>query len=177
MSLRIIAKTYGKNLPPILNGGAATNPPTDPNGCIVETSDLRKAGLKITVPRLKILDILGSAQPRHMSAEDIYRHLLQSHEDIGLATVYRVLTQFEAAGLVTRHHFEGATAVFELNEGQHHDHIVCLDCGRVEEFVDAGIEEKQRAIAAKHHFEIRDHSMILYGNCRRKNCPSRTEKT
>ena len=144
-------------------------------GIAVETSDLRKAGLKITVPRLKILDILGSVQPRHMSAEDIYRHLLQSHEDIGLATVYRVLTQFEAAGLVTRHHFEGATAVFELNEGQHHDHIVCLDCGKVEEFVDSGIEEKQRAIAAKHQFEIRDHSMILYGNCRRENCPSRVE--
>jgi Fur family transcriptional regulator, ferric uptake regulator len=146
------------------------------SGGRVETSELRKAGLKITVPRLKILDILGSMQPRHMSAEDIYRHLLQSHEDIGLATVYRVLTQFEAAGLVTRHHFEGATAVFELNEGPHHDHIVCLDCGKVEEFVDAGIEEKQRAIAAKHHFEIRDHSMILYGSCRRKSCPSKAEK-
>jgi Fur family ferric uptake transcriptional regulator len=111
-----------------------------------------------------------------MSAEDIYRHLLQSHEDIGLATVYRVLTQFEAAGLVTRHHFEGATAVFELNEGQHHDHIVCLDCGRVEEFVDADIEAKQRSIAAKHQFEIRDHSMILYGNCKRKGCPGKEGK-
>jgi Fur family ferric uptake transcriptional regulator len=141
----------------------------------VQTADLRKAGLKITVPRLKILDILGSAQPRHMSAEDIYKHLLQSHEDIGLATVYRVLTQFEAAGLVTRHHFEGVTAVFELNEGAHHDHIVCLDCGKVEEFVDAAIEKQQHAIAAKLQFEIRDHSMILYGNCRRKECPSRGE--
>ena len=115
----------------------------------METSDLRKAGLKITLPRLKILEILGTAQPRHMSAEDIYKHLLESHEDIGLATVYRVLTQFEAAGLVTRHHFEGTTAVFELNEGEHHDHIVCLDCGKVEEFMDAGIEDRQRAIAAK----------------------------
>jgi Fur family ferric uptake transcriptional regulator len=144
-------------------------------GKAVETSDLKKAGLKITAPRLKILEILGSAQPRHMSAEDIYRHLLTSHEDIGLATVYRVLTQFEAAGIVTRHHFEGATAVFELNEGQHHDHIVCLDCGKVEEFVDHGIEERQKAIAAKHQFEIRDHSMILYGRCRKENCPTRGE--
>ena len=142
----------------------------------METADLRKAGLKITVPRLKILDILGSAQPRHMSAEDIYRHLLQSHEDIGLATVYRVLTQFEAAGLVTRHHFEGVTAVFELNEGAHHDHIVCLDCGKVEEFVDPAIEKQQHAIAAKLEFELRDHSMILYGHCRRTGCPSRPEK-
>jgi Fur family transcriptional regulator, ferric uptake regulator len=141
----------------------------------LETNDLRKAGLKITAPRLKILEILGSAQPRHMSAEDIYRHLLQSHEDIGLATVYRVLTQFEAAGIVARHHFEGATAVFELNEGQHHDHIVCLDCGKVEEFVDQGIEERQKAIADKHQFEIRDHSMILYGRCQKQNCPTRGE--
>ncbi len=113
----------------------------------VETQDLRKAGLKVTLPRIKILEILGTATPRHMSAEDIYKHLLESHEDIGLATVYRVLTQFEAAGLVTRHHFEGTTAVFELNEGQHHDHIVCLGCGRVEEFMDAGIEERQRQVA------------------------------
>ncbi len=142
----------------------------------METKDLRNAGLKVTIPRVKILDILGSASPRHMSAEDIYKHLLQSHEDIGLATVYRVLTQFEAAGLVTRHHFEGATSVFELNEGPHHDHIVCLDCGHVEEFVDDGIEEKQRAIAAKHQFEIRDHSMILFGTCRRVNCPNRSSE-
>jgi Fur family transcriptional regulator, ferric uptake regulator len=139
----------------------------------VETSDLRKAGLKITLPRLKILEILGTATPRHMSAEDIYKHLLESHEDIGLATVYRVLTQFEAAGLVTRHHFEGTTAVFELNEGEHHDHIVCLDCGKVEEFMDAGIEDRQRTIAAKLQFEIKDHAMILYGRCKRVNCPSR----
>ncbi len=137
----------------------------------VETKDLRKAGLKVTLPRVKILDILGSADPRHMSAEDIYKHLLQSHEDIGLATVYRVLTQFEAAGLVTRHHFEGTTAVFELNEGPHHDHIVCLDCGHVEEFVDAGIEERQRTIATQHEFEISDHSMILFGVCRKTTCP------
>src|SRR5512138_2227086 len=142
----------------------------------VETEDLRKAGLKVTVPRIKILDILGKSTPRHMSAEDIYKHLLESHEDIGLATVYRVLTQFEAAGLVTRHHFEGTTAVFELNEGQHHDHIVCLDCGKVEEFMDSSIEERQQAIASKMQFELKDHSMILYGRCKRPNCPSREQQ-
>lgn len=141
----------------------------------METKDLRRAGLKITAPRLKILEILSNANPRHMSAESIYRHLLHSHEDIGLATVYRVLTQFEAAGLVTRHHFEGAMAVFELNEGHHHDHIVCLDCGKVEEFVDTEIEARQRAIAGKYQFDISDHSMILYGHCRRKGCSGKIE--
>jgi len=139
----------------------------------VETNDLRKAGLKVTLPRIKILEILGTTQPRLMSAEDIYKHLLESHEDIGLATVYRVLTQFEAAGLVTRHHFEGTTAVFELKEGQHHDHIVCLDCGRVEEFMDSGIEERQKTVANKLKFEIKDHAMILYGRCKRAACPYR----
>ena len=142
----------------------------------VETNDLRKAGLKVTLPRIKILEILGTTQPRHMSAEDIYKHLLESHEDIGLATVYRVLTQFEAAGLVTRHHFEGTTAVFELNEGQHHDHIVCLDCGRVEEFMDAGIEERQKVVANKLQFDIKDHAMILYGRCKRTACPYRDKE-
>lgn len=131
----------------------------------MESNDLRKAGLKITLPRVKILEILGNANPRHMSAEDIYKHLLESHEDIGLATVYRVLTQFEAAGLVARHHFDGVTAMFELNEGAHHDHMVCLGCGRVEEFMDTDIEQQQLAIAAKYDFEIQDHSMILYGRC------------
>ncbi len=142
----------------------------------MENNDLRKVGLKVTLPRIKILEILGTTQPRHMSAEDIYKHLLESHEDIGLATVYRVLTQFEAAGLVTRHHFEGATAVFELNEGDHHDHIVCLDCGRVEEFMDAGIEERQRSVASKLQFEIQDHAMILYGRCKVVNCPHRDKQ-
>lgn len=138
----------------------------------METNDLRRAGLKVTLPRIKILEILGTAKPRHMSAEDIYKHLLESHEDIGLATVYRVLTQFEAAGLVTRHHFEGTTAVFELNEGEHHDHIVCLDCGRVEEFMDSGIEARQKEVAAKLGYQLVDHSMILYGRCGRPGCPS-----
>ena len=136
----------------------------------METNDLRKAGLKVTLPRMKILDILGAAQPRHMSAEDIYRRLLDTHEDIGLATVYRVLTQFEAAGLVERHHFEGATAVFELNEGAHHDHIVCMDCGRVEEFTDTHIEKRQHDISKAKGYALADHSMILYGRCQKPDC-------
>ncbi len=140
----------------------------------MEGKDLRNVGLKVTLPRLKILEILEGGGARHKSAEDIYRALLTSNEDIGLATVYRVLTQFEAAGLVTRHHFENGMAVFELNSGDHHDHIVCLDCGKVEEFMDGGIEERQKAVASEHGFEIHDHSMILYGRCRKANCPSRT---
>ncbi|MGH8285426.1 MAG: ferric iron uptake transcriptional regulator [Steroidobacteraceae bacterium] len=139
----------------------------------MEGKDLRKAGLKVTLPRLKILEILESSKTHHLSAEAIYRNLLESNEDIGLATVYRVLTQFEAAGLVTRHHFEDGMAVFELNHGVHHDHIVCLDCGRVEEFMDAGIEDRQTAVADRLGFEIQDHSLILYGRCRRAGCPSR----
>ena len=139
----------------------------------MEGKDLRNAGLKVTLPRLKILEILEGGGVRHKSAEDIYRALLNSNEDIGLATVYRVLTQFEAAGLVTRHHFENGMAVFELNHGDHHDHIVCLDCGKVEEFMDSGIEERQQVIAAQLGFEIHDHSMILYGRCRKPDCPSR----
>jgi Fur family ferric uptake transcriptional regulator len=138
----------------------------------LEGKDLRNAGLKVTLPRLKILEILEGGGARHKSAEDIYRALLNSNEDIGLATVYRVLTQFEAAGLVTRHHFENGMAVFELNRGDHHDHIVCLDCGKVEEFMDAGIEERQKTIANQLGFDIQDHSMILYGRCRKTNCPS-----
>ncbi|HEY4342288.1 MAG TPA: ferric iron uptake transcriptional regulator [Steroidobacteraceae bacterium] len=139
----------------------------------MEGKDLRKAGLKVTLPRLKILEILERSQTRHMSAEDIYRSLLESNEDIGLATVYRVLTQFEAAGLVTRHHFEDGMAVFEINHGTHHDHIVCLDCGRVEEFMDTGIEERQGSVAKKLGFEIRDHSLIIYGHCVRQSCAHR----
>jgi Fur family ferric uptake transcriptional regulator len=142
----------------------------------VEPSQLRRAGLKITAPRLKILEILASATVRHMSAEDVYRRLLELNEDIGLATVYRVLTQFESAGLVTRHHFEGGTAVFELNEGTHHDHIVCVDCGRVEEFSDDSIEERQHSIAKRLGFEITDHSLTLHGHCVRENCPYRPKR-
>ncbi len=143
----------------------------------MEGKDLRKAGLKVTLPRLKILELLESSATRHMSAEDIYRSLLDSNEDIGLATVYRVLTQFEAAGLVSRHHFEDGMAVFEINQGNHHDHIVCIECGRVEEFVDASIEERQTAVAKKLGYEIRDHSLILYGQCKRPNCSYRKKVT
>lgn len=139
----------------------------------MEGKDLRNAGLKVTLPRLKILEILEGSGARHKSAEDIYKALLNSNEDIGLATVYRVLTQFEAAGLVTRHHFENGMAVFELNRGSHHDHIVCLDCGKVEEFMDAGIEDRQEAIAKQHGFEIEDHSMVVYGHCRKTDCPGK----
>jgi Fur family ferric uptake transcriptional regulator len=143
----------------------------------VEGKDLRKAGLKVTLPRLKILEILESSQTRHLSAEEIYKRLLGSSEDIGLATVYRVLTQFEAAGLVARHHFEDGMAVFELNEGAHHDHIVCMDCGKVEEFVDAEIETRQDAIARRLGFEIEEHSLVLYGRCQKKDCPNRKALT
>ena len=130
----------------------------------MKDKDLRDAGLRVTLPRQRILEILERGPSRHMSAEDIYRALLESHEDVGVATVYRVLTQFEAAGLVTRHHFESGNAVFELN-GSHHDHVVCLDCGNIEEFTDLGIEKRQTAVAERLGFEIADHSLILYGYC------------
>ncbi len=132
----------------------------------MEKQDLRDAGLKVTLPRLKILEILeNQTEDRHMSAEQVYKHLLSDDEEIGLATVYRVLTQFEAAGLVTRHHFEGGNSVFELNKGDHHDHLLCVKCGRVEEFQDNVIEQRQREIAARFEFELTDHSLYLYGLC------------
>ncbi len=137
----------------------------------MESKDLRKVGLKVTLPRVKILDILENNTDLHMTAEEVYRSLLESGEDIGLATVYRVLTQFEAAGLVKRHNFEGGSAVFELDDGGHHDHIVCLECGRVEEFVDEVIEDRQKAIADNLGYKISDHSLILYGSCARHECP------
>lgn len=127
-----------------------------------QRQELRKAGLKITLPRLKILEILEGAEPRHMSAEDIYKELLESDEDIGLATVYRVLTQFESAGLVNRHNFEGGHSVFELDDGEHHDHMVCVDTGEVVEFVSDEIERLQEEIAEKHGFDLLDHSLVLY---------------
>jgi Fur family ferric uptake transcriptional regulator len=127
-----------------------------------QRQELRKAGLKITLPRLKILEIFERAEQRHLSAEDIYKDLLQSDEDIGLATVYRVLTQFEAAGLVTRHNFEGGHSVFELDDGGHHDHMVCVDSGDVIEFFNEEIERLQRKMAAEHGFELLDHSLVLY---------------
>lgn len=128
----------------------------------MESQDLRKAGLKVTHPRMRILEILENSRPRHMTAEDVYRQLLQLDEDIGLATVYRVLTQFEAAGLVMKHHFEGGQAVFELDRGEHHDHMVDLDSGKVTEFVSAQIERLQHEIAQQHGFDIVDHSLVLY---------------
>jgi Fur family transcriptional regulator, ferric uptake regulator len=131
----------------------------------METNDLKKAGLKVTLPRMKILDLMESSTVRHQSAEDIYQALRDEGEEVGLATVYRVLTQFEAAGLVTRHHFEGGQAVFELNREGHHDHIVCVGCGKVEEFVDEIIEAQQAKIADSKGYEITDHSLILYGKC------------
>jgi Fur family ferric uptake transcriptional regulator len=127
-----------------------------------QRNELRQAGLKITLPRLKILEILENAKSRHLSAEDIYKELLKSGEDIGLATVYRVLTQFESAGLVTRHNFEGGHSVFELDDGDHHDHMVCVDTGDVIEFVSDDIERLQHEIAEKHGFELVDHSLVLY---------------
>jgi Fur family transcriptional regulator, ferric uptake regulator len=128
----------------------------------VEEQDLRKAGLKITSPRLKVLEILEKSEARHLTAENIYRALLDSGEELGLATVYRVLTQFERAGLVARHNFEGGTAVFELADRTHHDHMVCLDTGNVIEFFDERIEQIQREIAHKHGYEIEEHSLVLY---------------
>ena len=135
------------------------------------TKELKQAGLKVTLPRMKILDMLQDHEDLHLTAEDIYKMLLGAGEEIGLATVYRVLTQFESAGLVKRHYFEGGQSVFELNQGDHHDHIVCLKCGRIEEFYDEIIEQRQREIAAKSGFELAEHCLILYGNCIRKDCP------
>lgn len=129
---------------------------------MLQRQELRKAGLKVTLPRLKILEILESSSQRHLSAEDIYKELLDTGEDIGLATVYRVLTQFEAAGLVARHNFEGGHSVFEMDQGEHHDHMVCVETGDVIEFVDDDIERLQREIAAKHNYELLDHNLVLY---------------
>lgn len=133
---------------------------------------LRKAGLKVTLPRVKVLQIMEGADPHHMSAEEVYKRLLDSGEDVGLATVYRVLTQFETAGLVKRHNFEGGRSVFEIDSGEHHDHLVCLDCNHVEEFVDKVIEDRQEAIATKAHFKMTDHSLTIYGLC--QDCAKRT---
>lgn len=131
----------------------------------LDNSDLKKAGLKVTTPRLKILQILENETEHHVSAEDVYRILLESGEDIGLATVYRVLTQFEEAGLVIRHNFEGGHSVFEMDHGQHHDHLVCIKCGKVEEFVDRIIEDRQQQVAKEAGYSITDHSLNIYGIC------------
>ncbi|MBU0586932.1 MAG: ferric iron uptake transcriptional regulator [Gammaproteobacteria bacterium] len=135
--------------------------------------DLKSTGLKATLPRLKILEIFQKGSQRHMTAEDVFRVLLEERSDVGLATVYRVLTQFEQAGILSRSNFEGGKAVYELNEGQHHDHLVCLDCGKVEEFYDAEIERRQQAVAKAKGFTIADHALSLYAHCTKEKCPHR----
>ncbi|MEW6592038.1 MAG: ferric iron uptake transcriptional regulator [Pseudomonadota bacterium] len=136
-------------------------------------SDLKNIGLKATLPRLKILDLFEQSDKRHMTAEEVYRLLSDEGQDIGLATVYRVLTQFEQAGLLIRHHFDSDKAVFELNQGDHHDHLVCLQCGKVEEFFDAEIEKRQQRIAKERGFTIHDHSLQIYADCIKDDCPNR----
>ena len=136
-------------------------------------SDLKSIGLKATLPRLKILDLFEQSDKRHMTAEEVYRLLTDEGQEIGLATVYRVLTQFEQAGLLMRHHFDSDKAVFELNQGDHHDHLVCLQCGKVEEFLDSEIEKRQQRIAKERGFAIHDHSLQIYADCIKENCPNR----
>ena len=140
---------------------------------MTDPRELRDQGLKVTVPRLKVLDLFQHSPERHLTAEDVYRKLLDEHSDIGLATVYRVLTQFEQAGLLMRHHFEGGKAVYELNRGTHHDHLVCQQCGRVEEFYDAEIEKRQTKVAKERGFAIREHQLHIYADCVKPKCPHR----
>jgi len=139
----------------------------------LQNEDIREAGLKVTAPRVKILELLDGCGKQHVSAEEVYRLLLDAGEEIGLATVYRVLTQFESAGLVERHNFEDGYSVFELNRGGHHDHIVCTSCGHIKEFIDDVIEQRQQEIARERGFELGDHSLIIYGRCRNSDCPHR----
>lgn len=140
---------------------------------MTKIDELKSTGLKATLPRLKILEIFQKGAQRHMTAEDVFRVLLEERSDVGLATVYRVLAQFEQADILIRSHFESDRAVYELNEGQHHDHLVCLDCGKVEEFYDAEIEKRQRAVAKAKGFAIADHALSLYAHCTRERCPNR----
>ena len=140
---------------------------------MTHADELKNSGLKATLPRIKVLEVFQRGLQRHMSAEDVYKHLLTEGADVGLATVYRVLMQFEQAGILSRNHFEAGKAVFELNEGKHHDHLVCMDCGRVEEFFDSEIEKRQKAVAVARGFELQDHSLALYAACTKKNCVHR----
>jgi Fur family ferric uptake transcriptional regulator len=140
---------------------------------MTNVDELKSTGLKATLPRLKILEVFQRGTQRHMTAEDVFRVLLQERSDIGLATVYRVLTQFEQAGILSRSHFESGKAVYEINEGTHHDHLVCLDCGRVEEFYDAEIERRQHAVAKAQGFDIAEHALSLYAHCTKNPCPNR----
>jgi Fur family ferric uptake transcriptional regulator len=135
-----------------------------------KTDNLKNAGLKSTLPRLKVLQLFETTKERHLSAEDVYKLLISTGEIVSLATVYRVLTQFQQAGLLMQHHFESGKSVFELNSGTHHDHIVCLQCGHVEEFFDAAIEVRQEKAAVDHDFAIRDHALYIYADCTKKNC-------
>lgn len=140
---------------------------------MTHADELKSSGLKATLPRIKILEVFQRSAQRHMTAEDVFKALLADGSDIGLATVYRVLMQFEQAGLLTRSHFESGKSVFELNEGQHHDHLVCLTCGRVEEFFDAEIEARQRAVAEERGFQLQEHTLALYAVCTKADCPHR----
>ncbi|MBF0255139.1 MAG: ferric iron uptake transcriptional regulator [Gammaproteobacteria bacterium] len=137
----------------------------------MKKEQIKNAGLKVTMPRMKILALLEEHSDDHFSAEDVYKTLLANDDEIGLATIYRVLTQFEEAGLVTRHHFEGQQSIFELNRGDHHDHILCLDCGQVEEFEDETIEKRQHLVAKTKGFDLVRHALTLYGHCQRTDCP------
>ena len=145
-----------------------------PKTLATHASDIKTSGLKATLPRIKVLEVFQNSAQRHLSAEDVYKVLLHEGSDVGLATVYRVLMQFEQAGLLSRNHFETGKAVFELNEGQHHDHLVCLTCGKVEEFFDADIERRQHSVAAERGFELQDHALALYGVCTKKDCAGRS---
>ena len=140
---------------------------------MTRADDLKSSGLKATLPRLKILEVFQRSQLRHMTAEDVYKLLLAEDADIGLATVYRVLMQFEQAGLLSRSHFESGKSVFELNEGKHHDHLLCLTCGRVEEFYDAEIEARQRLVSEQRGFALQEHALSLYAVCTKQDCPHR----
>ena len=143
---------------------------------MTNADELKSSGLKATLPRIKILEVFQRTEQRHMTAEDVFKHLLAEGSDIGLATVYRVLMQFEQAGILSRNHFESGKSIFELNEGEHHDHLVCLDCGHVEEFFDAEIEARQRTIAIERGYALQEHSLALYAHCRRDGCPHRPAK-
>lgn len=142
-----------------------------------DSAELKNMGLKVTVPRMTILDLFRKSTTRHLAAEDVYRQLMTDNVDIGLATIYRVLTQFEQAGLLERHHFESGKSVFELKDGTHHDHLVCLQCGRVEEFNDPEIERRQNKVAKERGFAVVEHALYLYVECLKTDCPHRAEKT
>jgi len=143
---------------------------------MTHAEELKSNGLKATLPRIKILEVFQRTAQRHMTAEDVFKVLLREDADVGLATVYRVLMQFEQAGILSRNHFETGKSIFELNEGKHHDHLVCMDCGRVEEFYDAEIEKRQKAVAQSRGFELQDHALSLYAVCTKKACPHKPHR-